>query len=406
MMVNEDAGALRGGVGFVGLAPFLRLNVGGGDLLPVVEALLEQTKVTKDDATLWMNLATALLCMGQKEIGLTVQRQALAQQRVYHLPALQQPARLRLLLLCVPGELSANVPLDCLLENDDVDLVYVYLTPGAQWPDTLPANWPAHDALLVAISEADANLPLLQALEPVLADWPRPVLDAPHCIPRVGREAAYALLHDAPGIVMPPTWRIARERLARAADGADAWTLPLIVRPVGSHAGRDLCKIDAFDAMGPYLAGVADAEFFVSPFVDYRNDDGCFRKMRVALIDGVPFACHMAVSEHWMIHYVNAGMYAEPWKRQQEAAFMDTFADFAERHGAAWQAIHQRCGLDYVCLDCAETRDGRLLIFEIDHAMVVHAMDPEDMFPYKQAHMQRVSQAFRAMLQRRVEAAA
>ena len=47
-----------------------------------------------------------------------------------------------------------------------------------------------------------------------------------------------------------------------------------------------------------------------------------------------------------------------------------------------------------MCIDCAETHDGELLIFEIDHAMVVHAMDPEDLFPYKQAHMLKVKNAF------------
>jgi len=61
-------------------------------------------------------------------------------------------------------------------------------------------------------------------------------------------------------------------------------------------------------------------------------------------------------------------------------------------------AIYQRSKLDYICIDCAETRNGELLIFEIDHAMVVHAMDPEDIFPYKQVHMRKVRQAFEDFL--------
>ena len=120
--------------------------------------------------------------------------------------------------------------------------------------------------------------------------------------------------------------------------------------------------------------------------------------MRVVLIDGKPYACHMGVSSHWMIHYVNAGMYEEAWKREEEARFMDDFDDFAERHRLALEAIYQRAQLDYLCIDCAETPDGQLLIFEVGHAMVVHAMDTEAMFPYKQMHMLKVKNAFRDYL--------
>jgi hypothetical protein len=101
-----------------------------------------------------------------------------------------------------------------------------------------------------------------------------------------------------------------------------------------------------------------------------------------------------------MIHYVNAGMYEDTWKREQEASFMVHFDEFAKRHELALDAIFRRTKLDYLCIDCAETQDGQLLVFEIDHVMVVHSMDPEDQFPYKQIHMQKVKDAFRDFLLR------
>jgi len=80
---------------------------------------------------------------------------------------------------------------------------------------------------------------------------------------------------------------------------------------------------------------------------------------------------------------------------------MDNFdTDFAPRHAAAMQEINQRMGLDYLGIDCAETADGQLLIFEVDTGMVVHDMDPPDIFPYKHAHMSKVFAAFRQMLVR------
>ena len=403
MTSNQAGAASDADMPFVGLAPFLRLSIAGDDLLPYGQQLLALAQQRPDDANLWMNLSQAMLCLGQREMGLAVQGQALAAQRIYHLAAAQQPARLRLLMLMVAGDLSANTPLDCLLEDSDIDLIFYYVSPG----DPLALPVPEHDVLLVAVSEDDDNRELLTQLESLLRDWPKPVINAPQHIPSVGREAASALLGDAPGVLIPPTLRASRDQLQAIAAGkaglAELFAgcdFPVILRPVGSHGGHGLDRIDDTASLADYLVRVDAPDFFLSRFIDYRSADGFYRKMRVALIDGVPFACHMGVSKHWMIHYLNAGMYEESWKREQEAAFMTGFDDFAQRHQAALRAIAERCQLDYLCIDCAQTADGQLLVFEIDHAMVVHAMDTEAMFPYKQHHMQKVRDAFRDYLLR------
>lgn len=388
---------------FMGLAPFLRMSIAGTDLRPIAQELLASAESGTADINQWMNLSIALLCLEQREVGLAVQNDALSLQRVYHLPAAQQPAKLRLLMLMVPGDLAANTPLECLLENSDIDLIFYYLTHG----DPLAAPVPEHDAVIVAVSEGDENRALLTSLEQELAAWPKPVINRPQFLPNVGRAKASELLQGIPGLVMPPTLRASRLALQAIAAGINPLAqrfpgcdFPVILRPLGSHAGRDLDRIDDRQAMAAYLARIEGKEFYLSPFIDYRGADGQFRKMRVALVDGAPYACHMAVSSHWMVHYVNAGMYEEAHKREEEARFMETFADFAQRHRPALEAIHQRTGLDYLCIDCAETPDGQLLIFEIDHAMVVHAMDTEQLFPYKQTHMLKVKDAFRDYLLR------
>ena len=91
-------------------------------------------------------------------------------------------------------------------------------------------------------------------------------------------------------------------------------------------------------------------------------------------------------------------MYLDAQKRDEEAAFMAGFSDFTQRHQAAFTAIYQRTRLAYLGIDCAETDKGELLIFEIDHAMVVHAMDSEQLFPHKKFYMQKLQDAFRSLL--------
>lgn len=392
-MTNQNPAPANSAVTpFLGLAPFLRKSIAGTDLKPVCQQLLERAQQQPEQANLWMNLSIAMQCLRQRDFGLTLQAQALELQRIYHLAAVQQPARLRLLMLMMPGDLAANTPLDCLLENSDIDLVMYYLTPGN--PFALPL--PVHDVLLVALAESDENRAVLQFLQQALATWPQPVINAPQHIPNTDRAKASALLQNVPGLCMPVTQRVARHALHAVAQ------YPIIVRPVGSQGGHDLAKVTSRQDLENYLARVKDSEFYTAPYVDYCAADGYYRKMRIALIDGEPYASHMGVSADWMVHYVNAGMYDEAWKRAEELAFMTDFADFALRHQRALQTIATRIGLDYVCIDCAQTPSGDLLVFEIDHAMVVHAMDDEAQFPYKQIHMQKVKAAFCQLLDQRI----
>jgi glutathione synthase/RimK-type ligase-like ATP-grasp enzyme len=386
---------------FLGLASFLRMSIAGVDLQPVGVDLLTQAQAQPLDANLWMNLSTVTQCLGQHDLGLAMQAQALALTRHYHLAARHQPARLRLLMLLAAGDLAANTPLDCLLEDSDIDLDFYYVNLG----EPLSTSLPAHDALLVCMGDSDANRELLLFLQHTLAAWPKPVINAAQHIPNTDRARASALLQNVPGLQMPPTLRVARDVLQAIATGHSTLSaavpgcdFPLIVRPLDSQGGHDLAKICTAADLPDYLARVEDAEFFVSRFIDYSGQDGFFRKMRVALIDGVPYACHMAVSSHWMVHYVNAGMYDEAWKRAQELDFMTHFAAFALQHQTALQAIAQRLALDYMCIDCAQTPAGELLVFEVDHIMVVHAMDTQAQFPYKQTHMKKVKDAFRHYL--------
>jgi glutathione synthase/RimK-type ligase-like ATP-grasp enzyme len=219
-----------------------------------------------------------------------------------------------------------------------------------------------------------------------------------------------AALGSLPGVEMPVSVRTGLGALNSIAAGVlPIETLlpdggfPIIVRPLGSHAGTNLQKIDTPAALGQYLLEVEGPQFYVSRFVDYRGADGLFRKYRIVLIEGKPYICHYAISQNWMIHYLNAGMTESAEKRAEEAAEMARFDQgFALRHQAALQAIDQRMGLPYLGIDCAEMPNGDLLIFEADNAMIVHSMDPEDMFPYKAPAMRKVFKAFRELLAKSV----
>lgn len=397
----------------LGLNTLMREAFSGRDLGPLGAELIARNTQAPDDASALLDLSIVLQLRGDRELGLAVQAQAMQLRRDYWLPASQSPARLRLLVIKGPGDLMANTPIECLLADSDVELHVLMLHPDDRLTPSLADMVPPHDLLFVAVGESEANQPLLGKLADIVANWPTPVINRPEHIALLSRTGVAALLHDLPACVVPPIVRCeARLLHVLAADPASlhhelpGLAYPCLVRPVDSHAGHDLEQVADAAALATYAARLApqpeapDAPaFFLSPFVDYRSPDGQYRKYRIAVINGVPYPCHLAISSHWMVHYLNADMDLSADKRAEEADFMARFSqEFGLRHALVFAEMAAQLQLEYFAVDCAETPDGELLVFEVDSSMVVHALDPEALYPYKRPAMQALFAAFRRFL--------
>ena len=375
----------------------------GDDLDALLAGIHRPVYTPEQDGAISYDISLALSLSGEPKTAAALQRHALGRSALLRVQGgfvPRTPRAVRLLALVAPGDLMVNTPLDFITAHLDVRLDLLFVRPGQK----LPAAMPDHDLAFFAVSESDPAT--LARLAPLYAGWPRPALNDPARVALLSRDGVARGLGQHPGILAPPVARATRAELSAA--GADLSRLspglgwPVLVRPVGSHAGQDLVKADSPEALAAYLADATADAFFVVGFIDYSDVDGLFRKYRVAFIDGAPFLVHMAASEHWMVHYLNAGMTDRAERRDAEAAAMAGFdAGFARRHRAAFQALNDWIGLDYHQIDCAEAPDGRLLVFEADVAGIVHLMDPPELFPYKQRHMRRLMAAFGDMLLRR-----
>lgn len=354
------------------------------------------------DAQALLDLSILLQLQGQQDLGVTVQQQALALQQHYYLEPPVQRDKLRLLAIVAPGNLMTNTPLEFIAEGAGFQMQLFYVDPALPFP----AQIPDHDLAIVALSELDRNLNNLDYIDSWISQWPRPVLNQPKPVSILGRDLICHQLQNLSNIEMPITIRVSREILHNVADGNPPLeelivdgNMPVIIRPVDSHAGKGLEKLDQPSALKDYLSRHPDAEFFVSRFVDYRSQDNQFRKYRVVMIDGEPELAHMAVSDHWMVHYGNAGMEQSAAKRFEEAGVMANFKQgFALRHHDALKTLHEIVGLDYFGIDCSETCDGKLLIFEVGASLNIHAMDSSELYPYKKPQMQRIFNQFLMML--------
>lgn len=393
----------------IGLPTLCQMAFDGLDLAPVWNRLVHRVNAQPGDAAALLDLSTIAQLQGRPQDRVALQTAALKLQQVYRRPAaIAAPRPLRLLAFMAPGDFMANTPLEFMLEGSSIVLDMMYVVPGTKLPEP-----PEHDVALVAIDESDATAPVLREISQLVKFWPRPVVNAPDRIARLTRAGTWELLKSAPNIVMPMNARIDRKTLVDIGAGdvaiesvLEGSGFPIIARPFWSQAGMGLVKLDDASAIDAYLREWADAEFYLAPFVDYSSRDGLFRKCRIAIIDGHPFVCHMAISQHWMIHYLNADMRNDAAKRAEEARFMANFdSDFGARHAAAFRTIADRSGLEYLPIDCGETQDGKLLVFEVGTAMIVHSMDPPDLFPYKRPQMEKVFKAFQTMLQNAARAA-
>jgi len=392
----------------IGLPTLMTLAFNGQDLTPVADGLMQRIKVDPNDVYALMDMAIIFIMRGETKLAMSMKALALQNRQIYQYPRPAMPIKIRALMIAGPGDLMANSPFEFLIDQQPVALDILYVTPAMG----LPRQVPEHDVLIVAVGESDSNLALLADLEAALANWPRPIINRPGRIMQLSRDASCALLSRIPQIAMPVALRTHRSTLevccqpqqharslATQLNGID---YPIIIRPVDSHAGQGLCKISTLSDLTGYLVNAPENDFFVSPFIDYRSADGLFRKYRILLMSGKPYLCHLAISQRWMVHYLNADMLDNATHRAEEAQCMTDFDDtLARRHAKAFSAIYEQLGLDYVGLDCAETRDGRLLIFEADSNMVVHNMDPADKFPYKKVQMPKLFHAFTQMLAQR-----
>jgi hypothetical protein len=392
----------------IGFARLTHQAFEGVDLRPLRDQLIAKIADGRVEAGEVLDLSLIAQLLGQKEAGLAIQAGVLAVHQLFRSPCAVAQPRLRVLALAAAIDMGGNTPIEFLLERSDIELLTLYVIEGVGLPDALPD----HDIAIVVASDSDECRETLSLIANAAPHWPRPLLNHPNRITNLDRDKLHRLLAGIQGLEIPETAHATRAQLSALSEGRIACKditgdlrFPMIARPRGTHAGVGLAKLDDAAALAAYLAERQEQEFFVARFVDYSSPDGLFRKYRLAIVEGVPFACHMAIADRWDIWYLNADMAFSVEKRAEEAAFMIDFdVAFGARHRAALAEMSKRIGLDYFTIDCAENQDGELLIFEADNTAVVHNMDSPDVFPYKQPQMMKIFAAFAGMISRHAKA--
>ncbi len=387
----------------LGIAALTREAFAGKNLSRIASNLLISASRDSNNAATLMDLSVIEQLKGNLHGGLDYQAAALEKCQLYQTSPTGE-VNLRVLVLAAPIHMGGNTPIEFLLKDSNVQIFTYYVMPDADLPTPLPE----HDLVFIAApGDSGATLQFLQAIDRQIENFKHPIINHPQNIGHLERDQLCHLLADVSGLIAPRTTRFSRGELLSVARGESDRTravklegFPLILRPVGSHAGQFLDRISDPTDLQRYLNECPEPDFFVTPFVDYRSDDGQYRKYRIVFVDGQSFPCHMAIADQWAVWYMNAEMAKEASKRDEEEQFMTCFdREFGMRHQEALSELAQCVGLEYFGIDCAEDKNGNLVVFEADNALVVHDMDCETLYPYKKPQMQKIFEAFEACLQ-------
>src|SRR3981189_625967 len=386
----------------MGFAQLTTMAFGGTRISPLRDELFAKVAGGTAGAGDGLDLSLITQLLGDKQMGLAIQAEVLAFHQLFRSPCLSEKPQLRVLALAAAIDMGGNTPIEFLLEESGIELLTLYVIAGVE----LPVPLPDHDVAIVIASDSEECRDALRIIDQAAARWPRPMLNPPRLVGNLDRDKLHRLISGIEGLDIPATTGVTSAQLSDAArsnlslaDIAAELRFPIIVRPRGSHAGVGLAKLDDCAAIDRYLAERVEQEFFVSRFVDYANEDGLFRKYRIVVVDGQPYACHMAIADRWDIWYLNAGMADNAAKRLEEETFMRNFdSEFAARHQGALAAMIDRVGLDYFTIDCAENKRGELLIFDAANTALGPHMGSPELFPYKPPQMRAIFEAFAAML--------
>ncbi|HEY8098897.1 MAG TPA: hypothetical protein VIE65_22770, partial [Methylobacter sp.] len=144
------------------------LRKAASDIAP----MLNEASIDNDPGNIYMRMHYILLALGQNEMALDMQSDALRHRSIYRVVSPATP-KIRLLAIMGPGDMTDNTPIDFLVEHSDIQLDLLFISPEIN----LPSSIPDHDVAFVALGESDKNKPILEKIEKLLLAWPRPYIN-------------------------------------------------------------------------------------------------------------------------------------------------------------------------------------------------------------------------------------
>lgn len=124
------------------------------------------------------------------------------------------------------------------------------------------------------------------------------------------------------------------------------------MRVAGTHGGDDFDKFDNWDGIVDFVSDNLEATYYLIEYINYRSEDGFFRKYRVIFVDGEILPYHLAIHDDWKVHHFRTDMINHAWMKKEEECFLDDMGSvFNMAHQDALKAMARATELDYGGID-------------------------------------------------------
>lgn len=263
--------------------------------------------------------------------------------------------------------------------------------------------------ILNTIADADTEYNSLKSLEKYLSTRPKTsIINHPTKVLETTRDGNYQRLNTLTGFRFPQTERLQTDNLDPKALAATieekGYNYPFIIRETGTHTASTTALIETHEALVKYLAGVSRSSVYLIEFVANASEEGHYTKIRFFSIDGVLYPVVHHIDQVWNVHGDNRKtfMAGYEWMVKREEQFLGNPASIiGEDIYKRLQQLPALIGLEFFGFDCTILEDGTVLIFELNPAMR-HSFTHAKNFPYMEPHMQAISDAFDAMVKKRL----
>jgi glutathione synthase/RimK-type ligase-like ATP-grasp enzyme len=259
------------------------------------------------------------------------------------------------------------------------------------------------DIIINCINDADISKKSLniaiQITNSIRQRWPDvKVFNNPSAIARTTRDKIYEQFHHLPDLYIPKVIRIAPSGADEVLELAAKAKLdfPFLMRECGAHESTGLQVIrNQEDRVRLEKYAYDGREFYLTEFVNNKNSEGFYNKVRFVIIGGKIYARHFMTSPQWMVHAdVHYHYMAEnEAAKKAEQNFIGNYKTIISSQAlAALEKINADLGLDYLGFDVAPMPDGRLLVFEINVAQNALLSIDFEKFPYMKENKERIVQ--------------
>lgn len=264
------------------------------------------------------------------------------------------------------------------------------------------------DIVYNSISDPDRCTHTLNRVEQAAKNNPYPFINPPNYVLNTRKERLYDITKDIDNIMVPQCLRITPSSLEEVRSTIKEHNMqpPLLFQEAApAHGATNRFLLESIDELHRLERFAFDGRaYYMRAFVDYRSEDGFYRKYRFFVIGNKILPGHLILSKEWEIKddlQAHKTLGAELSQiKTEERAFLKAFQ---KRRIPALLALQERLGLDYFAVNCSFKNDGTLLLFDVSCGEHYLDASKEDDY-YSPKQRKRFNEAVETMITNKLKA--